>query len=84
MKGRTVHVFLRTPLYRCTQPGASGQAVLTWDVMEVRGEVLDQTPTGLHIAIRELRDQHGEAPTPPPFDEIVLPGSKIDHVLVEP
>lgn len=82
MKGRTVQVFLRTPLYPGRVPAEGERRALDCDVMEVVGVVIEERSAGLHLRITELRDAHGEPTPAPPFEEIVLPTAKIDYTIV--
>jgi len=80
VKGRRVQVFLRTPLYRGRHDG--GRSALTLDVVEVVGTVQEEGRTGLHLRLEALFDARGQAEPTLPFEEIVLPTSKIDYLVV--
>lgn len=81
MKGRTVQVFLRTPLYRGRFPAVGERHPLSRDVVEIVGEVIEERSAGLHLRVIELRDELGDALSPSPFGEIVLPTAKIDYTV---
>jgi len=80
VEGRRVQVLLRTPLFRGRYGGGEGRE-LTDDVTEVIGIVEAETRTGLHLRVEALGNERGTLDTPLPFAEIVLPLSKIDHVV---
>jgi len=83
VKGSVVQVFLRTPLFR-GHYGKERARPLESTVVEVVGEVVEERSTGLHLRVEALVDEKGGDVTALPFAEIVLPASKIDHlVLVE-
>lgn len=83
MKGSVVQVLLRTPLFR-GRYGSERERPLDRTVVEVVGEVIEERSTGLHLRVTGLVDDKGNPVADLPFAEIVLPASKIDHlVLVE-
>lgn len=80
MEGRRVQVFLRTPLFRGRYGDGEGR-VLSGDVTEVTGTVVAEGRTGLHLRVEALGNERGTLDGPLPFAEIVLPASKIDHLV---
>jgi hypothetical protein len=80
VEGRRVQVFLRTPLFRGRYGEGEGR-VLSDDVTEVTGTVLAEARTGLHLRVEGLSNERGALDGSPPFAEIVLPLSKIDHLV---
>ncbi len=80
MEGRRVQVFLRTPLFRGRYGDGEGRA-LSDDVTEVTGTVVAEARTGLHLRVEALGTERGALAGPLPFAEIVLPVSKIDHLV---
>jgi len=71
---------LRTPLFR-GRYGTGEVRELTDDVTEVIGTVEAEARTGLHLRVEALGNERGPLDGPLPFAEIVLPVSKIDHLV---
>lgn len=81
MEGRRVQVFLRTPLFR-GRYGTDEVRELADDVTEIIGTVEAEARSGLHLRVEALGNERGHLAGPPPFAEIVLPLSKIDHLVL--
>ncbi len=82
MTGKHVEIFLKTPLFRFRYKSGKVEKELMENAVRISGQVKEDRGAGLLVQVEVLSNMK-EKEKDLPFEEIFLPLSKIDFVVVE-
>jgi hypothetical protein len=82
LTGRHVEVFLTTPLFRFRYTHGNHEKELLENAVRVSGTITGESVGGITMEVNVLSNMK-QKETELPFEEIFLPFSKIDFIVVE-
>ncbi len=81
LEGKRVEIFLQTPLFRFRYMHDEEERELLENAVHVTGVIRDEMGAGLWLKVEALSNLREKA-TELPFEEIYLPFSKIDFMVL--
>ena len=79
--GKKVEIFLNTPLFRFKYMMNQEEMELLENAVRISGQILEETAAGFLIKVDVISNMK-QKQTELPFEEVLIPYSKVDFVVV--
>lgn len=80
MKGQSVEIFLKTPLFRFKYLEAGKEQQLLENIVRIEGKVQEEKQLGIVVKVKDVSNQKSKQKSVP-FEVIFLPFDKIDFII---
>lgn len=81
MEGKSVEIFLKTPLFRFKYLQDGKEQQLIENAVRIEGKVVEENEGGFVVKVKDVSNQR-ERQKPLPFEQIFIPYDKIDFMIL--